>query len=205
MSDNYYDDRSFLGAYPKVDLNHYYNCVEEAIRAAFPQFVTVEFHRGDDGEDRQELMVPAILLEDNSMEPVSDGDMGDEVTFTTFDLSAYVILSSKRNPLVRREIRQVVAQLVNFIDKNRWPDVDATEAGVTLQCEGARVVVAERDSFDPRLDKYEVWRIDFTQMIPIGQSVWEGDNFLPERIFISYSPVIGLPHKDDYVELEKDQ
>lgn len=191
------DEKGYPGAYPEVNLLALYDAIEHEFKTRYPELVTVEFHRGTDGAERLEIPVPALLLDDESMEPVQESNTGDEMTHTTFAFSAYLILSNVRNPKVRKEIRVMAADMVSFINQRRWKGAD----GVTIQTDPAVVTVAERDNFDPSLDKYEVWRIDWQQDIPLGVSIWKSNDIPPGTIFIGFAPDIGLPHKDDYVKL----
>ena len=187
-------EKGYPGAYPHVDLLQLYAAIEHEFKTRYPTLQTVEFHRGTDGAERLEIPVPALLLEDETMEPDQESNAGDEMTHTNFSFSAYLILSNVRNPQVRKNIRVMAADMVNFINQHRWRGAD----GKVITADPCVVTVAERDNFDPSLDKYEVWRIDWTQGIALGESVWKGDDIPPGNIYIGFSPDIGLTHKDDY-------
>lgn len=193
-------EQGYQGAFPAVDLLALYAAIEHEFKTRYPMLQTVEFHRGTDGADRLEIPVPALLLEDETMEPNQEANAGDETTDTTFSFSAYLILSNVRNPQVRKEIRVLAADMVSFINQRRWKDA----TGKVIQTDPATVTVAERDNFDPSLDKYEVWRIDWQQAMTLGVSVWKSDDIPPGTIYIGFAPEIGLAHKADYTKLGGD-
>ena len=56
------------------------------------------------------------------------------------------------------------------------------------------------DAFYPGLDRYDVWRVDFSIPIHIGESIWKSEGITPIALF-SYSPAIGSAHSSAYQEI----
>ena len=55
-------------------------------------------------------------------------------------------------------------------------------------------------AFYPGLDRYDVWRVDFSIPIHIGESIWESKGVTPTAWF-SWSPEIGSAHSSAYQEI----
>jgi hypothetical protein len=65
---------------------------------------------------------------------------------------------------VEREARKLAAALAAFLHLRRWEGV------VTGPAE---VVGFGPDNFDPDLDQYEVWKVEWSHVLHLGKSVWE--------------------------------
>ncbi|MNT22077.1 hypothetical protein D3C72_1574490 [compost metagenome] len=78
-----------------------------------------------------------------------------------------------------------------------------TEAGKALPTGPVQLVGCYKDDFEPELDQYEVWRIEWHQVMHLGVSVFAGetDGVTPGKPLYSWAPQIGNGHADDYTEV----
>lgn len=167
----------------EVELAEVYTGIVEAISAQFPG-VHVEAER-----DRSEAVpAPAILVEMNEMQGAPDHDPGTGQLAVTASFSAQVILNMSRT--AKMEVRTLAAALAAFARLNRW----GRKIGP------AEVLGAFPDDFDPELDRFEIWRVDWQQVIHLGKTVWtEGER--PTTVMMGQVPMIGDPFESDYEQV----
>lgn len=160
-----------------------YSSITAAIQAQFPELVTVEF----DCEDRKGLRLPACLLEITEMENAPDDDNGTGQLPMECRFTAEIILGFK-TPKVKREIRKLAAAMAVWLRMRRWPGVP---------CNAARVIGAYTDEFRPELDQFEVWRVEWSQVVHMGAED-DGDGQAATDVRASWSPRIGAAHEAEY-------
>lgn len=175
-----------MDANTTVDLDQLHVNIVAAIAAAFPGLATVEAYREED--ERSELVTPACLIELAELEAAPDADPGTEQLAMTAKFEALVLVGF-REANAKRQVRRLAAALSHFILRKRWD----------LPVGPAQVIGAFRDEFDPRLDQFEVWRVEWQQVVHIGDSVWNADGVTPTLTpLYAWSPRIGPPFKDEY-------
>ena len=184
-----------------TDLAALHTAIVSVSAAAFPG-VHFEFYR----EDRVNLPFgdgavgndprAYVLLELDEFEP-GDTDPGTEQQAMVAKFCANVVM--KTLPVdARLAVRILAASFAAFLRKQ-------SRFGAPNPQGSAEVVGCYKDDFNPDLDKYEVWRVDWVQTVWLGT----GDIWLPEpgatppdQVFFSYAPLIGTPHETDYQELQ---
>lgn len=161
-----------MNADTTIDLDILMAAVVSRIAAAFPAFATVN----DFDAVRTSLAIPACLvtLEDFEAEPEADPLTGQLALLVRW--RARVIIGFK-TPNAKREIRKLAASLGLFIHGQRWG----------LPVEAAAVTVIAPDDFEPALDQFEVWSVDFQQMINLGESVWVNDGTIPQVVLSNWT------------------
>ena len=169
-------------------LDAVHNGIVSAIQAKFPSLATVEAYR----TNRKSLPVPACLIELTEMDGAPDDDPGTEQLAVTARFEATLVIGFRQganNP--KREIRKLAAALAAFIRLKRW--------GCPIG--PAEVIGAYPDDFDPELDQYECWRVEWQQLIHLGDTVWTDEGETPTQVLASFSPDIGLENVGKYTEL----
>lgn len=172
-----------------VTLDEIHDAIVNTIKTKFPAFKTVEAYR----LDRKNLPTPACLIELVEM-PIDDIDMGTEQASVNARFEATLVIDFRQKCKNEKlEIRKLAAVVMNFIRLQRW--------GVSVG--PAELIGAFPDDFTPELDQYECWRIEWNQVLHLGESIWndydEGET--PAHVLTSFVPDIGAAHEDDYVEL----
>lgn len=159
-----------------------------AIKAQFPTLKTVEAYR----LDRKNLPAPACLVEMTEM----DGDMGDDPGTEQLAVKArfearFVIgfRQGSKNP--KLEVRKLAAAFASFARLQRW--------GCPIG--PADVIGCYQDDFDPELDQFECWRVEWQQIIHLGDTIWTDDGVLPSEVLTSFSPAIGTGNENEYTSL----
>lgn len=159
-----------------------------AIAERFPTLKTVEAYR----LDRKNLPVPACLVEMTEMDAAPDIDPGTEQLAVQARFEARFVIGFRqggKNP--KLEVRKLAAAFAAFARLQRW--------GCPIG--PAEVIGAYQDDFDPELDQFECWRVEWQQVIHLGETVWTDDGEVPTPYF-SWSPLVGEAHADKYTGLD---
>jgi hypothetical protein len=162
--------------------------IVSAIRAQFPTLKTVEAYR----LDRKNLPVPACLIEMTEMDAAPEIDPGTEQLAITARFEARFVIGFRQggnNP--KLEVRKLAASFAAFARLKRW--------GCPIG--PAEVIGAYQDDFDPELDQFECWRVEWQQVIHLGDTVWKDEGEVPTPFF-SYTPMIGEGNAGHYTDLE---
>lgn len=176
-----------MGPDTEISLDALHQAIIDRIAAQFPAVVTVEDYR----EDRKRIPLPAILIELDELDGAPDDDPGTEQLAARARWVARIIIGF-RTANAEREIRKLAAALGAFIHQQRWGQ----------PVEAAQVLSIAPDTFDPELDQYVVWSVEWQQVVHLGASVWVPDGELPETVLYSYVPRVGEPYEPEYTELE---
>lgn len=185
-----------MNADTETTLDQFYAAVVNDIRAAFPVFATVEFDR----EDRENIPLPAVLLEISEFEDANDMDPGSEQWSVDARVEALVLLGF-REAAVKMEVRKAATALAVWLRKRRFSH--PSKPGKKLPTGEVRLQGCYKDDFNPELDQYEIWRVEWTQNMTLGPSVWAGetDGTTPTPVY-SWAPAIGTGNEDQYNELD---
>lgn len=171
-------------AVTEITLDQVHAGIVNAIRAQFPDLQTVEAYR----LDRKHLPVPACLVELVELESAPDLDPGTEQLAVQARFEARLVIGFRQgaaNP--KLEIRKLAAAVAAFARLKRW--------GCPIG--PAKVIGAYPDDFDPELDQFECWRVEWTNVLHLGSTVWKDGGATPEPVF-SWAPDIGPGHEPDY-------
>lgn len=168
----------------QVDLTALHAAIENAIKAQFPALATVEFYR----EDRASIVTPACLLDLSEMDAAPEIDPGTGQLAVVAHFEAELILGF-RTADVKLSGTILAAAFAAFLHSRRWP------GGMTGPAEGIHVY---KSDFKPQLDQYEVWAVEWRQVLHLGESVWNDTGIVPTTVFLGYDPETGAAHVPDY-------
>jgi hypothetical protein len=172
----------------ETTLEQVHQAITDAIKAQFPDLVTVEFYR----EDRDGVTAPACLLDLTEMDNVADDDPGTGQLAMDCRFEAEIILGF-RMPGVKLEARKLAAAMAVWLRWMRWPGV----LGGPVE-----VIGCYKDQFNPKLDQYEVWRVEWHQVILLGVNEWANvGGIIPTTVLGSWVPDIGTGNADKYVPI----
>lgn len=65
----------------------------------------------------------------------------------------------------------------------------------------AAFVAAEPNEFEPSFEHAKSWRVEFEQVLYLGESLWSDEGVPPQKVMASYAPLIGAEHEDKYFEV----
>lgn len=159
-----------------TQLEAYQAAVLAAIRARFPIFKTVDAFP----EERmpKEVELPAFFFEINELEAAPTHDAGTGQAPIDVRVECHLIFSFK-TPGVKNWLKSLAADVLAFAKLNRWG----------VRCEPCQVIGAFPDSFHPDLVQFCVWRVEWHQVLDLGDSVWDalpGDpTSPPDKLFIN--------------------
>lgn len=178
-----------------VDLDQLHDVIEEKLRSQFPAFKLVQFYR--DEEERKvpgQQELPALLLELTNFDINADGDAGTEQMPLIAKFEARIIDTFNQRR-AKINVRKLAAAVALYIFQNKhFTGLGPYGVGVSALGD------ISEDAFFPELDRYEVWRVDFSTQIVVGENVWAESGETPTPVF-SYAPEIGAAHEDKYQEL----
>lgn len=178
-----------------TDLTQLHDIIVATLQAQFPALNTVEFYR-DDPDGRAPLAasdLPACILDMTELEEEPDEDPGTSQLAARVGFAADLVLPFKAlNSML--SIRLQAAAFASYLRKmSRWPGIN--------QAGNIEAISAYKSDFQPELDQYEVWRVEWRQLLHIGTSVWDDEGTTPTTVMLGMSPDIGLGHEADYVQV----
>lgn len=123
------------------------------------------------------------------IEPASDRDNGSGEMELQLSVTVLVAVSTQEanSELLVRELATV---LIANIHKSRL----ASGAGY----KPARVTRSAASEFEPHLDGFSVWAVEFEQSIVIGKQLITAIEFTPGKVYGGVAPNIGADHVNDY-------
>lgn len=169
-----------------LDLNQLHQQILDRLGAQFP-LLTVEDYRDDFAAGRSDLVLPALIVELEDLEAAPEEDPGTQQLAMVARFSATLVMGF-RTVSVKREIRKLAGAVAVFVHKQRWG----------MPVGPAQVLAAVPDASDPALDNVEVWRVEWQQILALGESVWANDGQVPLQVLYSIVPEIGIPFEGEY-------
>jgi hypothetical protein len=190
-----------MNANTNIDLVTLHNAIVADISAAFPALATVEFYR----EDRKNLPKPACLLEIAEFDNVEDEDPGTEQLAVMMRFEAQLVITFK-TANAKRSACVLAAALAAWLRKRRW--TNPADPSKKLPTGEARVVGAYRDDFttmgaqrDTALEQFEIWRVEWEQIVHLGNTAWIDEGETPSEPYYSFVPGVGPENIDKYQSL----
>lgn len=188
----------------KVDLTTLHDQIVADIKAKYPALETVEFYRGEAREDRNTLPTPACLLSLNELEPSEENDPETEQICVYAHFEAELIISF-RAQRAKHSIRGLAASFCAWLHKRKW--TDPSQPGKKLPTGPCIVVGAYEDDFasmtsgqrDANLPQFEVFRVEWRQLVTLGDTVWTDEGTTPTEVFARMN--IGGDPVTDYTEI----
>lgn len=178
-----------MNAETEVALDTLHQAILDHIAAAYPALATVS----DYPEERRHLSLPACLVEMAEMDGVPDLDPGTGQLALMTRWEARLIIGW-RTASAAREIRRLAGALGVTIHQQRWG----------LPVGPAEVLGMTPDAFEPQLDQFVVWRVDWQQVVHLGESVWSpASSLVPSEILYSTAPEIGPVHEEAYAPIDE--
>lgn len=141
-----------------------------------------------------DMETPLAMLRLTDMEHAGDPEDGTERVWVQCRWDVFLVVakdSALDAAQMRRELRQMSAAVAALVHGNRFG----------VQAMPARFVKVEADVPAPVGTDAACWRVEFEQDIPLGESVWGGEGVPVQTVLVSYTPRIGLEHKESYTEV----
>lgn len=185
-----------------TDLAALHQAISTGLAAAFPG-VHVEFYRDEDPEGRRQLPLgdgvganaprAYVLLDLAEMERGDADDPGTEQQALRARFEAEIIVKALQAD-AKVKVRVLAGSIAAFLrQRSRWPGV------LNGPCQ---VVGCYRDDFSPDLDRFQVWRVEWTQDVFLGAGVWKNTGDTPQDVLFSYVPLVGIPHEPLYQRMD---
>lgn len=183
-----------MDANTNISLDVLHDAIVADIKAQFPGLATVEFYR----EDRKNLPKPACLLSLTEFEASPDDDPGTEqlAVMANFELELVIGFNNLK---AKQSIRKLAASVSAWLHNRRWnmPGYVGPEGGPGSKLPTGPCMVggAYPDDFQPELDQFEVWRVEWQQIVHLGDTVWTNEGETPTTV-LSGASVNGVPASD---------
>jgi len=134
---------------------------------------------------RSPIKTPAVFVDLASLDPGNDPGTGQIALMARME--ARVIMGADSNAALKT--RELAAKVASVIHHNNF--------GVNVS--PAKFSGASPDGFRPELDAYEVWLVEWSHEIDIGESVWNvTEGITPQTVYLGYAPEIGRDYEDKY-------
>ncbi|MEI4262791.1 hypothetical protein [Roseovarius sp. D0-M9] len=175
-----------MNAQTEIDLDALHDAVIAGIAAGMPAVASVQAYP----VERTALDLPAILVDLEDMEAASERDPGTEQLAVLTRWRARLILGF-RSADVHRQVRKGAGQLGHLVHLNRWG----------MPVGPSRVTIIGPDPFDPDLDQYEVWVVEWEQVVHLGPSVWDCPLSVPTTVYLGWEPETGPENVGEYSQV----
>jgi hypothetical protein len=172
----------------QLNLTQLFALVEAYIRANFPQFKTVEVL----DDTRESFPSPACLIEVTEGPPSAEDDPETGETACELRFQAYVAVN-KKTPAARVYVAQLALDLAAALRRTRFGAPQGVKLGP------ARVIGNSEGTFEPALEQYRVWAVEWVQLVYLGPSVVdEGTDVHATQVLVSSAPDIGPGNEPAY-------
>jgi hypothetical protein len=176
-----------------VDIIALHEAILAHFRTQFPDLQTVADYR-ELTDDHEELAIPAVLVELTDLEAAPDDDDGTGRLPMVAIFEASIIMGF-RTESVGRAVRDFSASLATYVHQQRWGLTDV---------QPAFVVSAGVHEFSPATPRYHAWRVEWRQIVHLGNTVWTNDGTVPQAVY-SWVPEIGPGNEDRYQPVAEEQ
>lgn len=166
--------------------------IKLGIETDFSSIATVDFTADIHDRLRGSIDVPAVLI-DCVRFPVLDDSMVQGEIRATAQAALFILVDFKRTN-AQSFARSLALQLGRFMHRKHWSVSGALPTMVSN---------IEKDDFAPELDRFEVWRVDFTSIITVRADSLEGYLLSPSNVLFSYVPRVGPPHEPAYRSIDE--
>ena len=143
----------------------------------------------------REAGADVTLLELSDFEVAEDVDPGTEQLAVNAKFEAELIISFRdSNP--KLAIRKLAAAFAAWLRLRKW--TNPADPSRKLPTAPARVVGAYADDFSARREQFEVFRVEWQQVIHLGNTVWTNEGQTPSDVSSAFAPDIGSGNEDAY-------
>lgn len=140
--------------------------------------------------DRQQLKLPAILVDLTELEPDPEADATTGEWPCLVHFRAYVIYGYRKDN-VRRAVAKAAGALAATVHSNR----------LGVRWGGGIVIDTGPDDFSSPAGQVEVWAVEWVHRADIGDRFILEEGPAVAEVYLSWAPDIGEDHRDDYEEV----
>lgn len=185
---------------PAVNIATLHESIKAALRAHFPTnganaVPTVDYY----ARQGERVATPAIFFELDGIMPANPDDVGTEQLNCELEFSAYVLVAYNA-PAAKVAVRQLAATVAAFVRGKKFgqPIRAAQIASITPDFFQADT---QGQAGTGRNLAYETWRVSWTHEALIALDPVLPPDFIPSEVYLGFSPRVGPPHVDDYIQI----
>lgn len=164
-----------------MTLSDYIETIASSIRTALPVFSLVEEY----SEQKKRFITPAVFLEVSSLDREDDPGTGEVAMSVRVD--CYVVVSFKTHK-AKAVVRDLSSDLAVHLHGNRFG----------MPVAPSQLIGCYPDGFGDDQEQFETWRVEFDQVVHLGQNVWDEEGILPVEVYLGIAPEVGVEHVDKY-------
>lgn len=162
--------------------------IETKIKAKLPWLKTVDYYR-ENREPPKRAEMPALFFELVETEAAERDNPGTGQLAQNALFEAYLFIDYKQaGKKAKLEIRERATEFALMLHQNRWG----------VPCEAACAIAMHPDETDPDLDQYEIFRIEWQQVIYLGADEWAETGNTPDEPQWAQHPSIGADNEYAY-------
>lgn len=164
-----------------VNIETLHAAIKAALQAQYPT-ANVDFYP----RPGEKITTPAILIDLDDIISADPDEIGTGQLYATLNFNAYCVMAYKAGN--KLALRSMAAAVLSFVRGKRWnsPIGAATTAG------------AYPDQFAGDGKEYEVFRVEFSHEVILGNDVWSSTGILALEVYLGFAPDIGPAHIGDY-------
>ena len=140
-------------------------------------------HCGTTPKRRDDIHLPAVLLDMIELEPGQDPGTGELELISHWE--ARVLYSDKEPLWIGWAL---VQEVMLFLFNHSWSAINVGRANIKQ---------ASPDHFSPELQGHSIWLIEWTQKIRISESVWDSDCPTPSIVVVNWFSELDTNIEDD--------
>lgn len=165
--------------------------IASAIKAQFPALKLVAFYHEEQDRTPPDMgtQLPACLLElvEMELDEKEDPQTDQLALWARFEARLMIGFNT---PQAKIQIRQLAAVFATWIHKT--PRFHGESPS------GAHLIGIHRDDFSPLIDKYEIWCVEWREVLWLGETVWTDEGQTPANPVFGFAPDIGQGNEDKY-------
>ena len=119
-----------------------------------------------------QVTLPAVFVDLAELAPDSDPGTGELALVSHWEAR---ILVAESQPDASKIHRALVLSVMQWLHAYDFPHENVGKA---------RLKQASPDHFTPEMQGIDIWLIEWTQLLRVGDSVWEGTGVIPTQVFL---------------------
>jgi hypothetical protein len=149
-----------------VNIANLHNAIKASLQDKYPD-AKVDFYP----RPGEKVDAPAILLDLEDIVAADPDEIGTDQLHATLNFNAYCVMSYKAGN--KLALRSMAAAVLCYVRGQRWD----------LPVGAAAAAGAYPDQFGGDGKEYEVFRVEFSHEVLLGEDYWSGQGLAPSQVY----------------------